>query len=125
MSNSINPPCGHKREDITLVLRNFNYPLPNAITSPTTPSTTFSSVAVSNPPSTLGSVINTMTANTMNSTSRTIDTTSSSSCYAKVETDNGLGPDQKIEGYVDFSDFYKNYYKAKENGTLPEGMEEF
>lgn len=124
MSNSISPSCAPKREDITLVLRNFNYPLPNALTSPTTPSAPFSPAAVRSPPSTLASVTNTTTANTLNST-RTVDTTSSSSCYAKEDTDDGLGPDEKIEAYVDFSDFYKNYYKAKENGTLPEGLEEF
>lgn len=124
MSNSVNPSCSPKREDITLVLRNFNYPLPNALTSPTTPSVPFSTVVASSQPSTYASITNT-TANTLNSTVRTTDTTSSSSCYAKDETDDGLGPDKKIEGYVDFSDFYKNYYKAKENGTLPEGLEEF
>nr|CAI5842970.1 unnamed protein product [Callosobruchus analis] len=37
MSNSLNHPCTPKREDITLVLRNFNYPMPNAITSPSKP----------------------------------------------------------------------------------------
>lgn len=125
MSNSVNPTCAPNREDITLVLRNFNYPLPNAITSPTTPSTPSNSVVVTSPPSTLRSGTKPTIANTLNSTSQTTDTTSSSSCYAKDETDDGLGPDQKIEGYVDFSDFYKNYYKAKENGTLPEGLEEF
>lgn len=125
MSNSVNPSCAPKREDITLVLRNFNYPLPNAITSPTTTSVSFNTVSVTNSPSIYISDMKTTNANTLNSTSRTTDTTSSSSCYAKDETDDGLGPDQKIEGYVDFSDFYKNYYKAKENGTLPEGLEEF
>lgn len=125
MSNSVNPTCAPNREDITLVLRNFNYPLPNAITSPTTPSVSFNSAAVTSASSTIASVTNTATANTLNSTSRTTDTTSSSSCYGKDEADDGLGPDKKIEGYVDFTDFYKNYYKAKENGTLPEGLEEF
>lgn len=121
---SINSSCAPKREDITLVLRNFNYPLPNAITSPTTPSVPFNPVATTINTSTLSSQTNTAAPNTINSTNRTADTTSSSSCDAK-ETDDGLGPDQKIEGYVDFSDFYKNYYKAKENGTLPSGLEEF
>lgn len=125
MSNSINSSCAPKREDITLVLRNFNYPLPNAIKSPTTPSMTFSPVAPTTPLSTLVSMTEGMSINTRNSGTRTTDTTSSGSCYVKDEIDDGVGPDQKIKGYVDFSDFYKNYYKAKENGTLPEGLEEF
>lgn len=125
MSNSVNASCAPKREDITLVLRNFNYPLPNAITSPTTPSVPFNPAAATNRTSTVVSIQNNNATNTLNSTSRTTNTTSSSSCYAKVENDDGLGTDQKIESYVDFSEFYKNYYKAKENGTLPEGIDNF
>lgn len=59
---------------------------------------------------------------TNNSTAQT-STTSSSEC--KPDTDEGLGPDQKIEGYVDFSDFYKNFEAAKRNGTLPQDLLDF
>ncbi|KAJ8942761.1 hypothetical protein NQ314_009972 [Rhamnusium bicolor] len=120
MSNSISHSCTPKREDITLVLRNFNYPLPNAITSPTTPSVTFNPLPtfLNNSTNQSSTLINT---NTVDSTVRTIDTTNSSA--VKTQTDDGLGPDQKIEAYVDFSDFYRNFNAAKLKGTLPEGLD--
>lgn len=119
MSNSINHSCSPEREDITLVLRNFNYPLPNAITSPTTPSVTFNPIpTIKDNSSSQSTLINTKTED---STVRTNDTTNSSD--VKTETDDGLGPDMKIEAYVDFSDFYRNFNIAKQNGTLPEGLD--
>ncbi|CAH1171098.1 unnamed protein product [Phaedon cochleariae] len=120
MSNSLHPSCIPKREDITLVLRNFNFHMPNAITSPTTPTVTFNPVVTANSLSDQSDYSATSTTmNNSNITTRTSDTTSSSS---RTETDDGIGPDQKIEAYTDFSDFYRNFEKAKREGTLPEEL---
>nr|CAI5842967.1 unnamed protein product [Callosobruchus analis] len=51
--------------------------------------------------------------------------TTTTTCSERTETDDGVGPDQKIEAYVDFSDFYRNYEAMKRKGTLPEGLEGF
>nr|WMZ41604.1 TAB1 protein [Altica viridicyanea] len=114
MSNSLNNSCSPKREDITLVLRNFNYHLPNAITSPTTPSVTFNPIVTTN----TVSDCSTFQGSTVSSNATTKSSDTSSGQEAKV--DDGIGPDQKIEAYVDFSEFYRNVNKAKKNGTLPD-----
>lgn len=119
MSSSMSHSCIPEREDITLVLRNFNYPLPNGIKSPTTPSVTFNPIPTVRDNSSGQSTL--MNTRTEDSTDRTIDTTNSSD--VKTETDDGMGPDMKIEAYVDFSDFYRNFALAKQNGTLPEGLD--
>lgn len=118
MSSSTSHPCNPQREDITLVLRNFNYPLPNAITSPTAPTVTFNPIPSVRDDSGQSTLIN---SRTEDSTNRTIETTNSSD--VRTESDDGLGPDQKIDAYVDFSDFYRNFAIAKQNGTLPEGLD--
>nr|XP_023011496.1 TGF-beta-activated kinase 1 and MAP3K7-binding protein 1-like [Leptinotarsa decemlineata] len=117
MSNSFNQTCLPRRKDITLVLRNFNYHLPNAITSPTAPSVTFShKVSVNSLSETSTPTASTVAGtNITSSTNTTSDTTSSQD--SKTEEDDGVGPDQKIEAYVDFSVFYKNFEKAKKDGT--------
>ncbi|CAH1994362.1 unnamed protein product [Acanthoscelides obtectus] len=51
--------------------------------------------------------------------------TTTTTCSERTETDDGVGSDQKIEAYVDFSDFYRNYEERKRKGTLPEGLENF
>ncbi|CAH0555921.1 unnamed protein product [Brassicogethes aeneus] len=96
-----------KREDMTLVLRNFNYPLPNAITSP---SKSYNPIVMSNEV-----YKNTLTANS------TITNTTSSSEENLI--DDGIGADLKIAPYVDFSEFYNNFKIAKDSGTLPQGIE--
>ncbi|KAK5644909.1 hypothetical protein RI129_006209 [Pyrocoelia pectoralis] len=111
-----------KREDITLIVRNFNFPMPNAITSPTNPTVTFNPILntiPNNSCSTLTSVNDNYRSN--NSIVSTNDTSSSSD--VRSDSDIGVGPDQRIEGYVDFSIYYKNLEIARQNGTLPKGID--
>lgn len=118
MSNSLNASCTPKREDISLVLRNFNFGLPNAIKSPTNPTVTFNplvktnelSVSPNSSPATLTNV------NTHSTITMTNTTTSSDN---KTESDEEVGPDQKIAAYVNFSDFYRSFEVAKASGVLP------
>ncbi|XP_028144062.1 TGF-beta-activated kinase 1 and MAP3K7-binding protein 1-like [Diabrotica virgifera virgifera] len=123
MSNSLNNSCSPKREDITLVLRNFNYPLPNAITSPTNPSVSFNPIVTKNTISDRYSSASIATVGSGNSDSTTITNKTSDTSSIDVKLDDDIGSDQKIEAYVDFSDFYRNYNKAKKNGTLPVGLD--
>ncbi|RZC39386.1 TGF-beta-activated kinase 1 and MAP3K7-binding protein 1-like [Asbolus verrucosus] len=92
MSNSnSDKSCSAKREDITLVLRNFNYPMPHAIKTPTTPST--------NSTSSSHQTQNTLmdTVNSISSTIRSSDTTSTSTNRTiKIKE---IGPDNKVKPY--------------------------
>ncbi|XP_066146076.1 TGF-beta-activated kinase 1 and MAP3K7-binding protein 1-like [Euwallacea fornicatus] len=118
MSNSINFSCPPKREDITLVLRNFNFPMPNGIKSPTKPTVQFNPAVVSNEINDNNySLQNTLTNVNTNSTVSRTNTTSSSD--AKPGLEDEIGPDQRISAHVDFSEFYRNFEKAKRDGTLP------
>ncbi|XP_018336381.1 TGF-beta-activated kinase 1 and MAP3K7-binding protein 1-like [Agrilus planipennis] len=111
-----------KREDITLVMRNFNFPMPNAINSPTNPSVSFNSVSPQNLTLT-NTAVNSYNVSTRNTTAENTNDTSSSSDGRRTDTDDGLGPDQRIDAYVDFSIYYNNVEKARKNGTLPEGID--
>jgi TAK1-binding protein 1 len=109
MSNSnSDKSCSAKREDITLVLRNFNYPMPHAIKSPST--------ASSNSSLTQNTLIESV--NSANSTIRSSDATSTSTNRTiKIKE---IGPDQKVKAYVDFSVFYRNAEIARKTGALPD-----
>lgn len=118
MSNSFNHSCTPKRKDITLVLRNFNFPMPNALKSPTKPTVQFNPLVIANNISNSNSSSqNTLTNLNTNSTVSRTNTTSSSE--PKTESEDDIGPDQRIPAYVDFGDFYRNFEAAKTNGTLP------
>ncbi|XP_045474572.1 TGF-beta-activated kinase 1 and MAP3K7-binding protein 1-like [Harmonia axyridis] len=84
------------REDITLMVRNFNFPLHS---------------------DTSYSTYNAVTA------SHNFSSTSSSGPMNTLQM-NGLGPDQKIKAYVDFNDFYVCLEKAKKEGRCPEWMKD-
>lgn len=97
------------REDITLIIRNFNYPLPNA-------------------PQKKGSV-----HSHSRSASDTTDTIVSENFYTGSTTnslsenhmENGryMSLKTKTKPYVDFEDYYRRVEDAKLNGTLPGGIE--
>lgn len=117
MSHSINSANSGKHEDITLIVRNFNFPQPNVISSsPPYPPPGLSTIVINNRhliPS-FQSVEKTRTLNTNNT---------SSSSDTRSEIDTGVGPDQKIEPYVDFSEYFKNLALARKKGMLPEGVD--
>lgn len=123
MSNPLNA-SSTKREDITLVVRNFNFPMPNAITSPTNPLVTFNPIvnAISNCSLQSGTLTNVETESTWSNNAVNTNETSSSSQDVDM-SDMGLGPDQKITGYVDFEVYYKNLEIARINGTLPNDID--
>ncbi|KAI4460907.1 protein phosphatase 2c [Holotrichia oblita] len=109
MSSSASNPST-KREDITLLVRNFNYILLNANKSPTNPAISFNPVVVPN-------VLTNNNTTTYNS--------NITSTVSTVHNDNEseIGEDNKMDAYVDFSTFYQNYAIAKTDGTLPNCLE--
>lgn len=83
------------REDMTFLIRNFNYPIPMAKNQTQKGSATISSAM----------------SDAMNST---LD----SEYQTEIQRF-----DEKIKPYVDFSDYYRRVEEAKRNGTLPKGIE--
>ncbi|KAK4875764.1 hypothetical protein RN001_012186 [Aquatica leii] len=117
MSNSFKT-GSTKREDITLIVRNFNFPMPNAITSPTNPSVTFNSIPSTIPNHSCSTLTTSSNDNYKNSSIVNTNDTSTSS-DVRSESDLGVGPDERIEAYVDFSIYYKNVEIARQSGALP------
>lgn len=117
-----------KRDDITLLIRNFNFALPNAKQSPINPTVRFN-------PHVDAQTMNTLTS-VNNSIINSIDTTISHS-FRSDQTDPDTDPDpdhtdaneltnnnnRRIPSYVDFSFYFKNVEIAKQNGTLPHGID--
>lgn len=113
LSKTLDKKCFPKREDMTLILRNFNYPLPKAINSP---------VVTFNPIVTSQIMTDDDREHTLTGTSVNTIRTNTTSSSEEVLDDDGVGPDQKINAYVDFSEFYNNYMYARDTGTLPPGL---
>jgi len=112
-----------KRDDITLLVRNFSFPLPHALKSPTSQSVRFNPVVqtapISIPDNEDFSSTDTGVTDENFDTSTT-ETSTTSDIYppgARI-TD----PNARIKPYVDFSEYYKNVEKRKQEGTLPEGI---
>lgn len=81
------------RDDMTFLIRNFNYPIPNAKNQGTQKGT-----------ATISSVMSDTLNSTINSGYRTRF-------------------DEKILPYVDFTDYYRRVEEAKRKGTLPKGID--
>lgn len=107
-----------RRDDITLLVRNFNFPLPHALASPT-PVVRFNpNPTVNTIPDWTSSQSEVETTQSTGPEDTTTTTTSSSEVYTshtpKIE---------RIKPYVDFSEFYRNVEIARKEGTLPDGID--
>ncbi|XP_067007511.2 TGF-beta-activated kinase 1 and MAP3K7-binding protein 1 [Anabrus simplex] len=119
---------GGQRDDITLLVRNFNYPMPNALSSPTSAVVHFNPVVTMVSSSSWGageetsttenSLTDATTTNTTDDQNNDTSTTESSSDLFPPRP-NPLDRNSRIEPYVNFSDFYANVEKARLEGTLP------
>lgn len=122
MSNTQNTMITSKRDDITLLVRNFNFPLSHALKSPTSQSVRFNPVVQTAPISIpdnedLSSISTGITDENFDDASTT-ETSTTSDIYpsgARI-TD----PNARIKPYVDFSEYYENVEKRRKEGTLPE-----
>jgi len=101
-----------RRDDITFLVRNFNFPLPNALASPT--------LNVRFNPNPL---IRTIPADSVGTQSTTETQNSTSTSMSRDTTDEPLQAPKRIRAYVDFSDFYKNVELARREGNLPPGVD--
>lgn len=121
MSNSPSIVTSGKREDITLLVRNFNFPLSNALKSPTSPSVRFDPViqtalVLNSPDQQDGFSTGTQMMNE-NFDAFTATTSTTSDIYPPVSAP--VTKNAKIKPYVDFSEYYRNVEKRRGEGTLP------
>lgn len=123
MSNTQNTMITSKRDDITLLVRNFNFPLSHALKSPTSQSVRFNPVVqtapISIPDEDLSSTSTGITDDNFNTS--TTETSTTSDMYppgARITDRNA-----RIKPYVDFSEYYENVEKRRKEGTLPEGID--
>lgn len=124
MSNTQNTMITSKRDDITLLVRNFNFPLSHALKSPTSQSVRFNPVVQTAPISIpdnedLSSTSTGITDDNFNTS--TTETSTTSDMYppgARITDRNA-----RIKPYVDFSEYYENVEKRRKEGTLPEGID--
>ncbi|KAG5328227.1 TAB1 protein, partial [Acromyrmex heyeri] len=124
MSNTQNTMTTGKRDDITLLVRNFNFPLPHALKSPTNRpdhSVRFNPVVQTAP-------INMLDNEDLSSTSTGVTDDNADSSTTETSTTSDLYPpgarmaerNARIKPYVDFSEYYENVEKRRKEGTLPE-----
>uniref|UniRef100_A0A1B0GHI4 Putative tgf-beta-activated kinase 1 and map3k7-binding protein 1-like isoform x1 n=1 Tax=Lutzomyia longipalpis TaxID=7200 RepID=A0A1B0GHI4_LUTLO len=104
-----------RRDDITLLIRNFNFVMPKRGT------VRFNSVVREH--SANNSIIFTDT-NTLSSTntSQYMNTNSSTSSYSS-QGSRYRREQEKIPPYVDFSEYYRSVEEAKKTGQLPPGID--
>ncbi|GAB6027234.1 hypothetical protein CHUAL_001521 [Chamberlinius hualienensis] len=105
-----NPWQYQRRDDITLLVRNFNHPLPNSITK--SPSPVINSRP--SPSFVIQSLVATKSTSTVSETVSTVTTVgpTRTSSMRMVIDDDGY-----IEPYVDFSDFYAAIKEARQFST--------
>lgn len=103
-----------RRDDMTLLIRNFNFELPNALsnyergTSTGSASDTLEPSEISDPGSQF--------APSTNDPSETMGSVCSQPKFS---------PTAPISPYVDFSEYYANVERARREGTLPDGINFF
>ncbi|KAF3423294.1 hypothetical protein E2986_07969 [Frieseomelitta varia] len=119
MSNLQSTVTTGKRDDITLLVRNFNFPLPHALKSPTNPSVRFNPIIESTQITTIpDNEYSTTSATEENSDFSTTETSSSSDIYPPGA--RPMNRNTRIKPYVNFSEYYENVEKRRREGTLPE-----
>lgn len=110
----------HGREDITLLVRNFNYPMPNAINTQRNRNDHLRGMVINRPATARPSFFSTSNRSSIIDTNHTYSTNSSSSSSDSHET---FDRNRKVRPYVDFSEYYAHVEAAKRNGTLAASIE--
>lgn len=104
--------------DVTLLVRNFDFPLPNAIQKRNS-QVRFNPVINERS----NSLQYSESENTLDTNTSSIISTNSSSSDFNRDESMILDKNKKIASYVDFTDYYKRVEEAKKNNTLPKNIE--
>lgn len=124
MSNSQDISTSGKREDITLLVRNFNFPIPHALKSPTAHSVRFNPIVQT-------AIASAQGANEFSTTNSAVavdnyyPSSNDTSTTSDLDPPGSRQPDinARIKPYVDFTEYFSNVEKRRNEGTLPEGID--
>ncbi|KAI4479641.1 PREDICTED: TGF-beta-activated kinase 1 and MAP3K7-binding protein 1-like [Polistes canadensis] len=124
MSNSQSTLTTSKRNDITLLVRNFNFPLPHALKSPTGQAVRFNPIVQTVPMCTLTDNDDCSNTSSVAMESNFDISTSETSTASDLTSSSARPTDRnaRIKSYVNFSEYFENVEKRKKEGTLPEGI---
>lgn len=113
------PRSHQRRDDISLLVRNFNQPFRRHASPSRFPHSTSSGTTVQ-PPSTL-STAGTETGSTMDTTDSSVPSSRAADWHSTSKA--LLDEEGLIEPYVDFADFYRALEEAQQNGSHPNNAE--
>ncbi|XP_066582091.1 TGF-beta-activated kinase 1 and MAP3K7-binding protein 1-like [Prorops nasuta] len=125
MSNSQNTQTSGKRDDITLLVRNFNFPLPHALKSPTGHTVRFNPIIqASSPRANVYTDAFSSSSPAQSEDNFDYASTSETSTTSDIYPSGAKPIDRnaKVKPYVDFSEYYKNVEKRRKEGTLPDNI---
>uniref|UniRef100_A0A182LXR7 TGF-beta-activated kinase 1 and MAP3K7-binding protein 1 n=1 Tax=Anopheles culicifacies TaxID=139723 RepID=A0A182LXR7_9DIPT len=105
----------NSRDDVTLLIRNFNYSLPKAFVNRKNGNRSINSTASFSSTSS--------DATPTDGNYSTIQTNISVSSSNITQSDNPYDSNQRIRSHVNFGDFYKRVEEARKCGTLPPNIE--
>lgn len=130
MSNTQNIVTTGKRDDITLLVRNFNFPLTHNLKSPCGQSVRFNPVVQTAPISIpdnedVSSTSTGITDENVDTSTSTTETSTTSDLYPPGAREILTDRNARVKPYVDFSEYYKNLEKRKKEGTLPKNIKFF
>uniref|UniRef100_A0A1B6FLQ9 TGF-beta-activated kinase 1 and MAP3K7-binding protein 1 n=1 Tax=Cuerna arida TaxID=1464854 RepID=A0A1B6FLQ9_9HEMI len=108
------------RDDITLLVRNFNHPLPNALASPTINVRFNPNPIIKTIPPCESSASD---PETTRSTNSGIDNTNTTSTSEDNSDNSNVERVERIPAYVDFTEFFQNVEQARREGNLPPGID--
>lgn len=121
MSNPEGRQTSGKREDITLLVRNFNFPMPHALKSPTIGQVRFNPIVQT----TVASVQETYTSISTVASSDNFDPSSNDTSSTSEIYPPGAKPldrNAKVKPYVDFSEYFEKVERRRQGG-LSDGID--
>lgn len=117
----VDDPPFQGRDDITLLVRNFNYPMPNAIHTQRNRSNHLQGVMMHRSPATQSTTF--FSSSNRSSIIDTTNTYYTNSSTSSTEPSATIDRNRKVRPYVDFTDYHRNVEAARLNGTLSASIE--
>ncbi|XP_001649578.2 TGF-beta-activated kinase 1 and MAP3K7-binding protein 1 [Aedes aegypti] len=111
------------RDDITLLIRNFDYPLPNAFNNRKISNQSNTSTSFTSPSSTITNAAPANQSPGNETDCAGLGTMVSVCSTEQTENDNFKKPLEPVKSYVDFSDYYRRVAEARKLGKLPPNID--
>nr|XP_019546611.2 TGF-beta-activated kinase 1 and MAP3K7-binding protein 1-like [Aedes albopictus] len=117
------PSAFFNRDDITLMIRNFNYPLPNAFNNRKTSNRSYTSTASASSSTTGSDATPTNQSYGTEMDCSGMGTNVSVTSSERSENDNFPEGEKRVKSFVDFSDYYRRVAEARKLGKLPPNID--